>query len=358
MKLDLRLGTLFSLAVLFVAVFAVPALAVGVAEPMPDPDGEPADMSQPVQVFILLGQSNMVGAGRVGPADREGSLLHATGTLGLYPYLVDDEGNWTTRRDVRNVRSMGSGGGIGRILINGWMTVQGGSIGPEHGIGHVLGNAIDAPVMVLKSCIGNRSLGWDLLPPGSERYEYEGHFYAGYGETPDRWAVDSEPEPIGWTAGCQYDGDVASAKAILVELATYYPDATEYEVVGFFFWQGDKDRYNAGHATRYEQNLVRFIEALREDFDAPDAKFVCATLGQTERGAEGNEGLILEAQFAVSDPERYPAFEGEVATVYTHPISQGGASNGHYGGNARTYMDVGEAMGAAMVELLAADEVE
>lgn len=25
--------------------------------------------------------------------------------------------------------------------------------------------------MILKSCIGNRSLGWDLLPPGSERYE-------------------------------------------------------------------------------------------------------------------------------------------------------------------------------------------
>ena len=38
-------------------------------------------------------------------------------------------------------------------------------------IGHLLGDAIDAPVMILKSCIGNRSLGWDLLPPGSERFE-------------------------------------------------------------------------------------------------------------------------------------------------------------------------------------------
>ena len=28
--------------------------------------------------------------------------------------------------------------------------------------------------MILKSCIGNRSLGWDLLPPGSERFEHEG----------------------------------------------------------------------------------------------------------------------------------------------------------------------------------------
>jgi hypothetical protein len=29
-----------------------------------------------------------------------------------------------------------------------------------------------------------------------------------------------------------------------------------------------------------------------------------------------------------------------------------GASNGHYNGNAETYMNVGEAMGKAMVELL------
>jgi hypothetical protein len=34
-------------------------------------------------------------------------------------------------------------------------------------------------------------------------------------------------------------------------------------------------------------------------------------------------------------------------------LSHGGASNSHYGGNAETYMDIGEAMGKAMVELLA-----
>jgi len=41
-----------------------------------------------------------------------------------------------------------------------------------------------------------------------------------------------------------------------------------------------------------------------------------------------------------------------VATVYTHPMAQGGGGNGHYGGNAEVYMDVGGAMGQAMVELL------
>lgn len=31
---------------------------------------------------------------------------------------------------------------------------------------------------------------------------------------------------------------------------------------------------------------------------------------------------------------------------------KGGSGNGHYGGNAETYMNVGEAMGKAMVDLL------
>ncbi len=127
-----------------------------------------------------------------------------------------------------------------------------------------------------------------------------------------------------------------------------------YEIVGFAWWQGDKDRYNAAHASRYEQNLVHLIKTLRNEFDAPQAKFVCATLGQTAKeSAEGNEKLILDAQLAVDgETGKYPEFKGNVAAVYTHPLSQGGASNSHYNGNAQTYMDVGEAIGKAMVELM------
>jgi len=33
-------------------------------------------------------------------------------------------------------------------------------------------------------------------------------------------------------------------------------------------------------------------------------------------------------------------------------MAQGGSGNGHYGGKAEVYMDVGEAMGKAMAELL------
>jgi hypothetical protein len=78
-----------------------------------------------------------------------------------------------------------------------------------------------------------------------------------------------------------------------------------------------------------------------------------ATLGESAKGCGGNGGLVLNAHLAVDGTSgKYPEFKGNVATVYTNPMAQGGSGNGHYGGKAEVYMDVGEAMGQAMVELL------
>ncbi|MDE0596741.1 MAG: hypothetical protein OSB65_16000 [Roseibacillus sp.] len=324
---------------------------------LPDPDGKPADMSKPVQVYILMGQSNMLEMGKVKGGD--GSLEHAVKEKELYPYLVDDAGKWTERKDVRYVRVMGSGGpGKTKLFNNEWMTVSGGKIGVEIGIGHHVGHATDAPVMILKSAIGNRALGWDLLPPGSEGFEFTDSkgvtwVHPGYKGSPERWKKGSEPKKIGWYAGLQYDGDVARAKKVLAELDKYYPGAKEYEVAGFCWWQGDRDSRSAALSGRYEKNLVHLIKQLRKDFNAPNAKFVSASLGQTKKGATDGGGKILDAMLAVDGASgKYPEFKGNVASVYTHPLSKGSSSGGHYGGNAETYMNIGEAMGEAMAKLL------
>ena len=330
---------------------------------LPDPDGKPADMTKKVKVFIIMGQSNTLEMGRV-KGDKEGTLEYAVKTEKLYPFMVDDAGNWPTRQDVRNVHTQGSGGpgGRGGVRRNDWLTVSGGKIGIETGIGHQLGNALDEPVLILKSSIGNRSLGWDLLPPGSPRHEVE---------TTDKktgkkitlvtpayndkvrypsWTKGEVPDPPkhNWHAGLQYDGDVARAKDVLKNLEKYYPNATGYEVAGFLWWQGDKDRYNAAHSAMYEKNLNQLFKALRKEFNAPKAKMVVATLGQTNKDtASGNEKMIIDGMFAFAK-----AHKGEAATVYTNPLSMGSSSNAHYGGNAKTYMNVGIGMGKAMVELL------
>ena len=329
---------------------------------LPDPDGKPADMSKPVQVFIIMGQSNTLEFGKV-KGDKEGTLEHAVQKENLYPFMVNDTGSWTKRMDVRNLHVMGSGGpGKTSVKRNDWLTVSGSKIGIETGIGHQLGNALDEPVLILKSSIGNRSLGWDLLPPGSPRHEVV---------TTDKktgkkvtlvtpahndevrhasWTKGEVPAPPKhtWHAGIQYLGDVARAKDVLKNLGKYYPGATKFEVVGFLWWQGDKDRYNAAHSAVYGKNLNHLFKALCKEFNAPKAKMVVATLGQTNKeSAKGNEKLIIDGMFAFGDSHK-----GEAAVVYTNPISMGSSSNAHYGGNAKTYMNVGLAMGEAMVGLL------
>jgi hypothetical protein len=79
---------------------------------------------------------------------------------------------------------------------------------------------------------------------------------------------------------------------------------------------------------------------------------VTASLGQTKEGSSGGDGKILDAMKAVANSSE-PELKGKVSFVYTNPLSKGGSGNGHYGGNAETYMNVGEAMGKVMVDLLA-----
>ena len=171
------------------------------------------------------------------------------------------------------------------------------------------------------------------------------------------WDKGTEPKGVPWYAGRQYDADTSHAKAVLKNLKKYYPDYQDqgYEVAGFVWWQGHKDQ-NAAHASRYEENLVRLIKSLRQDFDAPNAKFVLAT-GCGNPGREGFGLKIAEAQLAVGDPKKHPEFQGIVKAVDTRdlwreaadsPVNQGY----HYNHNAETYMETGLRLGWAMADLL------
>ena len=300
----------------------------------------------PFKITYFTNDAN--GLGWIVRMDRPGTLSTLVKQKGLYPYLMNDKGQWVARNDVWYKGVIAAAGSR-------WLGVSGGRIGPEIGFGHAVGNHYDEPVIILKTSQGNRSLSWDFLPPGSERFEYDGMIYAAYKESPLSWEKGTDPKPIEWYAGKQYDDCFDAAHEVLENFDKQFPHwkGRGYQIEGFGWWQGDKDRYNEGHALQYEKNLVHLIKTLRREFKAPNAKFVLATLGQTAKDtAQGNEKLILEAQLAVDgNTGKYTEFKGNVATVYTHPLSQGGASNSHYNGNSQTYMDVGLAMGAAMVEL-------
>ncbi|MFC1759602.1 sialate O-acetylesterase [Planctomycetota bacterium] len=345
-------------------LFSPVAVSAANSQRLPDPDGKPAADGKPVQVFILLGQSNMLGFGRIDPEEKSGTLSWLVKKENKYPHLIDEEGNWTERKDVRNVHVMDARGDYRNVnnfrdMKNEWLTVKKGHIGPELQFGHIMGHILDEPVLVLKACIGNRSLGWDLLPPGSERFEFEGKTYAGYKDNPSSWVAGEPKKEVPWYAGRQYDADTTHAKEVLKNLEKYYPGykGQGYEIAGFVFWQGHKDQ-NAAHASRYEQNLVHFIKTLRKDFEAPDAKFVLATIA-FDGNDLGSHGLtIANAQLAVSGEKgKYPEFQGNVKAIDARPfwrdksVSPSGAGY-HYNHNAETYMETGNALGWAMAELL------
>jgi hypothetical protein len=250
------------------------------------------------------------------------------------------------------------------------------TIGPEFGIANFGGSFQQDNVMLLKTCIGDRALGWDLLPPGSPSHDYtdatgKTYTYAGYGQSTMKWLKSGpKPPPMKWYAGAQWDGDTGNAEYVLNNITKdsnnpFFPrlggSATKYEVAGFFWWQGDKDSRDAGLAAAYETNLVALIKALRKKFNAPNAPFVTASLGQTSLGSTGNDGKILDAMLNVGcNGEsqgaqtncKYPEFKGNVAAVYTHPLENTpGSSGAHYGHDAITYMNVGVAMGEEMAKM-------
>lgn len=295
----------------------------------------------------------------------KGDLESVVKDLGLYQCLMDDKGEWTTRNDViLNDAYIGKGRSTPLTA-----TANGNAIGPELGFGYVMGTFHDEPVLLIKACIGNRSLAWDYLPPGSNRFEVvekdpntgaeKSFVYAGYKDPQSFWEKGTEPKAGGWYAGKQYDDCTASIHEVLNTLDTRYPEYKDqgFEVAGFVWWQGHKDTGSPVHASRYEQNLVNLINAWRKEFKAPSAKFVVAT-GCGNPGREGLGLTIAEAQLAVDgDSGKHPEFKGNVKTIdqrgYWRDLGESPSDKGyHYNFNAETYLLTGDALGRAMVELL------
>ncbi|MDG2223801.1 MAG: sialate O-acetylesterase [Rubripirellula sp.] len=126
-----------------------------------------------------------------------------------------------------------------------------------------------------------------------------------------------------------------------------------YEIAGFFWWLGDRDSRSEALASRYEKNLLQLIKQLRKDFKAANAKFACATLRQTEKGATDNDRKLVEAMFAIDGKSgKSHQFKGNTPTACSHPLSKESSSVSHYDGTGETDMNIGDARGQAMVELL------
>ena len=341
--------------------------------PLPKPDNTPAAADKPVKVFILLGQSNMQGKGTINPIGTPGTLATVVKSQNKFPNLLDTNGNFSTRGDVQ-YRGVISCIGDADLAVG-----QGTSatlIGPELSFGHLMGHHFDEPVIVIKASYGGQSLGFDFLPPGSQRYTTGGYTYAGYLDTtgvgsrarllPPQHVpgtpisyLANQPNKTENYAGKMFDDSVSQVNGILGDFANEYPEyaAQGYEIAGIGWFQGWNDSVSTSYPERYQQNMVNFITAFRSAINAPDAPFVIAGCAFSGWAAAGGQLNVINAQLAMNDADLYPSFAGNVKTMecrgYWREPADSPANEGyHYNRNSETYLLVGDAIARGMIDLL------
>jgi alpha-galactosidase len=300
----------------------------GIAEDKPKPVSAPADDRKPVKVFILAGQSNMEGQGFIQADPRrnggKGSLeflVKDSATAAKYKHLMDKDGKWGVRDDVW-VHYLGR---KGKLTVG--YGVKEDRIGPELGFGHVIGDAFEEPVLLIKLAWGGKSLAKDFRPPNS-----------------------------GGEVGPYYKEIVSRTKAVLKDLKKEFPEFGDrgYELAGFGWHQGWNDRVNQAFNDEYEKNLANFIRDIRKDLGVKSLPFVIAETGMS--GSEEKHPRALSLMRAQAAVAKYEEFEGNVAFVGTkafwrdQSVSPTGQAY-HWNTNAETYYLIGEAMGIAMKKL-------
>jgi hypothetical protein len=290
-----------------------------------------ASGAEPVKVFLLAGQSNMQGHGKIAadPKANEGRgslvwLVKNPDTAARFKHLVDDAGAWVARKDVQ-IWYLDRHGDLAPGFGH-----KEGFIGPELGFGHVVGDALTEPVLLIKLAWGGKSLGQDFRPPSS-----------------------------GGDVGPYYQEILKLTKEALREAPKLFPQYADrkLELAGFGWHQGWNDRVNQAFNDQYERNMANFIRDIRKDLDAPHLPFVIAETGMSGREETHPRALsLMKAQAAVA---QYEEFQGNVAFVGTRDFfrpreaSPSGQAF-HWNSNAETYYLIGAGMGQAMLSLLEA----
>jgi len=290
----------------------------------------------PVKVFILVGQSNMQGKGKIAHLEKlVAEMPDEYGHLKKNGEWVERDDVWIKYWDKKGKLTVGYGSPEDRI-------------GPELGFGNVIGDALENQVLLIKVSWGGQSLALDFRPPSSGEPEFE------LSEKLRQRIASGE-----WQVGIRYKEMVEEVRATLKDLKTHFPDydGGGYEIAGLVWFQGFNDVINETFRAEYGKNMVNFIRDVRKDLDVPELPVVIGELGMG--GVEVNPRYahkhyaVREAQEA---PSKMPEFKGTVGFARTAPyvVEEGDAFDGgyHYRGRADTFYKIGVGFGEAMKKLI------
>lgn len=290
--------------------------------------------SKPLQVYILAGQSNMQGHAQVRTIEHIG-MDPATRPMFADMRNADGSARVCERVWISAVGCAAdeSAEQSGKLTI-GFGAAQGGpKIGPEFTFGIYLEKSNDAPILLIKTAWGGKSLNTDFRSPGAGPYVFNEAQIANFkkqGKDLAEMKAAKEKE-----TGVYYRMMIGHVKWVLGDIERVVPDydgKEGYELAGFAWFQGWNDmvdggtypnRDKPGGYDAYSSAMAHFIRDVRKDLGAPDLPFVIGVLGvggpTTEYGPDQQRYKAIHDNFrhAMAAPAKLPEFRGNVAAVMT-----------------------------------------
>jgi hypothetical protein len=208
--------------------------------------------ADPIKVFILAGQSNMVGAGAI----KHLNLLIEENNE--YRRTLWDGSKYKIRDDV----FLKFGSYESKLTVN---RTAGNAFGPEIMFGWTIGDGIvqqtndnDPPtVLLIKVAYPGKDLAIDFRPPSAGIGQYSGGI---------------DPSEYGWL----YRIMIQEALDAIDNIDKYVPNydaSIGHELSGFVWFQGWSDFTDEKKVEEYESNLAHFIRDVRADLNAPNLPF-------------------------------------------------------------------------------------
>jgi len=289
--------------------------------------------AKPLQIYILAGQSNMQGHAKVSTFEHIG-MDPAT-----KPMLAEMMGADGKPKVCERVWISSIGCADGDVEQTGKLTAgfgagQGGpKIGPEFTFGLYMQKFTDAPILLIKTSWGGKSLNTDFRPPSAGPYVFnEAQLATLQSKGKDLTALKAEKEKA---TGVNYRLMIEHVKKVLGDIKRVVPDYDAkqgYELAGFAWLQGWNDMVDSGtYPNRdkpggydaYSTVMADFIRDVRKDLGAPKLPFVIGVIGvggpTAQYGPDQQRYKATHDSFraAMAAPAQLPEFKGNVGTVLT-----------------------------------------
>lgn len=285
---------------------------------------------KPLQVFILAGQSNMQGHAKVSTFEHIGM---DPATKPMLEAMLGADGKPKVCERVW-ISSIGCGKDdkteqTGKLTAGFGATPE--KVGPEFTFGLYMEKFTDAPILLIKTSWGGKSLHTDFRSPSAGPYVFnETQLAAFQKQGKDVAAMKAEKEKA---TGVYYRLMLEHVKKVLGDLKRVVPDydpAQGYELAGFAWFQGWNDMVDGGTYPQrdkpggydaYSTAMAHFIRDVRRDLNAPKLPFVIGVMGvggpTAEYGPDEQRYKATHQNFrdAMAAPAKLPEFQGNVAAV-------------------------------------------